>query len=103
LLSRPQANQYPGFTRLTAAKQIADVDFERLDAAAFKLENSLKRLIESLQKKDLTGNLGRQLRHRESKRNIDRRKNRETGRHARSSTLQSSLHSSTLSSSSKSD
>jgi four helix bundle protein len=44
-----------GLHAFHAAKQIADVDFERLDAAAFKLENSLKRLIESLQKKDLTG------------------------------------------------
>src|SRR4029077_4342479 len=44
-----------GLHAFHGAKQIAHVDFERLDAAAFKLENSLKRLIESLQKKDLTG------------------------------------------------
>jgi len=55
LLSRPQANQYPGFTRFTLLSKSPMLIFERLDAAAFKLENSLKRLIESLQKKDLTG------------------------------------------------
>ena len=44
-----------GLHAFQAAKQIADVAFQRLDAAAFKLENGLKRLIESLQKKKLTG------------------------------------------------
>ena len=44
-----------GLHAFQAAKQIADVDFQRLDAAAFKLENGLKRLIESLQEKKLTG------------------------------------------------
>jgi four helix bundle protein len=44
-----------GLHAFQAAKQIADVDFERLDATAFKLENGLKRLIESLQNKKLTG------------------------------------------------
>jgi four helix bundle protein len=44
-----------GLHAFRAAKQIADVDFERLDAIAFKLENGLKRLIESLQRKKLTG------------------------------------------------
>jgi four helix bundle protein len=43
-----------GLHAFQAAKQIADVDFERLDAIAYKLENGLKRLIESLQKKRLT-------------------------------------------------
>ena len=33
------------------ANQISEVDFERLDTAAWKLENGLKRLIESLQSK----------------------------------------------------
>jgi hypothetical protein len=31
-----------------AAKQIADVDLERLDTVAYKLKNGLKRSIESL-------------------------------------------------------
>jgi len=44
-----------GLHAFQAAKQIADVDFQRLDGAAFKLENGLKRLIESLQQKKLTG------------------------------------------------
>jgi four helix bundle protein len=44
-----------GLHAFQAAKQIADVDLEHLDAIAFKLENGLKRLIESLQKKKLTG------------------------------------------------
>ncbi|MBV8585034.1 MAG: four helix bundle protein [Verrucomicrobia bacterium] len=44
-----------GLHAFCAAKRIADVDFERLDAIAFKLENGLKRLIESLQRKKLTG------------------------------------------------
>jgi hypothetical protein len=33
------------------AKQITESDFERADTTAFKLENGLKRLIESLQRK----------------------------------------------------
>jgi four helix bundle protein len=45
-----------GLHAFSVAKQIADADFQRLDAAAYKLENGLKRLIESLQKKRLTGN-----------------------------------------------
>jgi hypothetical protein len=44
-----------GLHAFSAAKQIADSDFERLDAAAYKLENGLKRLIESLQNKKLAG------------------------------------------------
>jgi|SRR5580704_12233941 four helix bundle protein len=44
-----------GLHAFRAAKQITDADFERLDAIAFKLENGLKRLIESLQNKKLTG------------------------------------------------
>jgi four helix bundle protein len=44
-----------GLHAFRAAKQIADVDFERLDAIAFKLENGLRRLIESLQREKLTG------------------------------------------------
>ena len=44
-----------GLQAVCAAKQIADADFERLDTIAFKLENGLKRLIESLQGKKLTG------------------------------------------------
>ena len=38
-----------------AAGQITDAQFEKLDALAFKLENGLKRLIESLQEKQQTG------------------------------------------------
>ena len=37
------------------ANQVSEVDFERLDAAAWKLENGLKRLIESLQSKQREG------------------------------------------------
>jgi hypothetical protein len=44
-----------GLHAFSAAKQIADADLQRLDAAAHKLENGLKRLIESLQNKKLTG------------------------------------------------
>ena len=44
-----------GLHAFRSAKQIADDDFERLDSAAYKLENGLKRLIESLQNKKLTG------------------------------------------------
>jgi len=38
-----------------AAEQITAVQFEELDVLAFKLENGLKRLIESLQEKQQTG------------------------------------------------
>jgi four helix bundle protein len=44
-----------GLHACRAANQIADADFQRLDTAAYKLENGLKRLIEALQKKKLTG------------------------------------------------
>src|SRR5262245_22235123 len=37
------------------ANHISETDFERLDGAAWKLENGLKRLIESLQLKKETG------------------------------------------------
>ena len=37
------------------ADQISESDFERLDATAWKLENGLKRLIESLQSKQIEG------------------------------------------------
>ncbi len=33
------------------AAQLSDADFDRADALAFKIENGLKRLIESLQRK----------------------------------------------------
>jgi four helix bundle protein len=49
------AESVSGLHAFSVAKQIADADFQRLDAAAYKLENGLKRLIESLQKKRLTG------------------------------------------------
>lgn len=38
-----------------AAEQITAAQFEELDALAYKLENGLKRLIESLQEKQMTG------------------------------------------------
>ena len=38
-----------------AAEQITPAQFDELDALAFKLENGLKRLIESLQEKQHTG------------------------------------------------
>ena len=38
-----------------AAEQITDQEFEELDVLAFKLENGLKRLIESLQEKQQAG------------------------------------------------
>ena len=37
------------------AKQISDDDFERLDALAYKLENGLLKLVESLEMKKITG------------------------------------------------
>ena len=37
------------------AEQITAAQFDELDALAYKLENGLKRLIESLQKKQNTG------------------------------------------------
>src|SRR5438045_2966500 len=37
------------------AKQISEADFERLDALAYKLENGLLRLVESLEQKDAGG------------------------------------------------
>jgi four helix bundle protein len=37
------------------AKQLADDEFEAMDAQAYKIENELKRLIESLQKKRQNG------------------------------------------------
>jgi four helix bundle protein len=43
-----------GLHAFQAARQIADSDLERLDTIAYKLENGLKRLIESLQKKKQT-------------------------------------------------
>jgi hypothetical protein len=38
-----------------AARQITDTQFEDFDALSFKLENGLKRLIESLQEKQQAG------------------------------------------------
>ena len=37
------------------AKQLTDAEFETMDAQAYKIENELKRLIESLQKKRRNG------------------------------------------------
>lgn len=37
------------------AKQLSDEEFEAMDAQAYKIENELKRLIESLQKKNQDG------------------------------------------------
>jgi four helix bundle protein len=44
-----------GLHAFLAAKQIMGADFDRLDTVIFKLENGLKRLIESLQEKKLNG------------------------------------------------
>lgn len=44
-----------GWHALLSAQQISQADFERADARAYKLENGLIRLIESLQKKRLSG------------------------------------------------
>lgn len=44
-----------GLHAYRSANQISEVDFERLDTAAWKLENGLKRLIESLQLKKRMG------------------------------------------------
>jgi len=44
-----------GLSVYHAADQITPAQFEVLDALAFKLENGLKRLIESLQEKQQTG------------------------------------------------
>jgi len=44
-----------GWHALLSAQQISAADFERADALAYKIENGLIRLIESLQKKCLSG------------------------------------------------
>ena len=44
-----------GFLAYRRAEQIAEVDFEALDALAFKLENGLLRLVESLERKQEAG------------------------------------------------
>jgi four helix bundle protein len=44
-----------GLHAYRSASQISEADFERLDVAAYKLENGLKRLIESLQHKQAGG------------------------------------------------
>lgn len=38
-----------------AAKQISDAEFERLDSLAYKLENGLLKLVESLERKQMNG------------------------------------------------
>lgn len=45
-----------GYTAYNAANQLPDTQFEELDALSFKLENGLMRLIESLQRKQQSGN-----------------------------------------------
>ena len=45
-----------GYTAYHSANQLSDTQFEQLDALAFKLENGLMRLIESLQRKQRDGN-----------------------------------------------
>ncbi len=44
-----------GLHAFTTANQISGEDFERLDALSWKLENGLKQLISSLQRKKQTG------------------------------------------------
>jgi four helix bundle protein len=45
-----------GYTAYHAANQLPDTQSEELDALSFKLENGLMRLIESLQRKQQSGN-----------------------------------------------
>ena len=49
------AESVSGLHVYETANQITHVQFEELDAVAFKLENGLKRLIESLQEKQQAG------------------------------------------------
>jgi len=44
-----------GYIATHTAGQIGDEDFERLDALAYKIENGMLRLIESLERKQTTG------------------------------------------------
>jgi four helix bundle protein len=44
-----------GLLAYHTAKQLTDEEFETMDAQAYKIENELKRLIESLQKKRRNG------------------------------------------------
>jgi four helix bundle protein len=46
-------SSYEGFSR---AKQITDEEYETLDQLHYKVENGLLKLIESLQKKQVSGN-----------------------------------------------
>lgn len=49
------AESVSGLSAYHQAKQLTDEDFETMDAQAYKIENALKRLIESLQKKRQDG------------------------------------------------
>lgn len=44
-----------GFQAYRKARQLPEADFERLNALAYKLENGLLRLIESLERKEIAG------------------------------------------------
>ena len=44
-----------GLQAYRGAEQIADVDFQKLNDLAFKLENGLLKLVESLERKEMTG------------------------------------------------
>jgi len=44
-----------GYIATHRAKQLSDHDFERLDSLAFKIENGMLKLVESLQRKQVTG------------------------------------------------
>ena len=46
---------FPGFTRIVQAGQISDEEFKALNELAFKLENGLLKLVESLERKKLDG------------------------------------------------
>ena len=45
-----------GYTTYHAAGHLSDADFEALDTLSFRLENGLMKLIESLQRKQTSGN-----------------------------------------------
>ena len=50
-----QGESVSGYNALHAANQISDADFEALDSHAYKLENGLLRLVESIERKKEDG------------------------------------------------
>jgi hypothetical protein len=45
----------PGFTRIARPDKFTDEEFDALNGLAFKLENGLLKLVESLERKKLDG------------------------------------------------